>query len=400
MNKRVITFVVLALLVIVMAVGGPLFIRTKITPEEHGDALPVTEQGRKEIYGPVSLVELRGTWREMGRQYGELMKTELEDVYALTELIIEANIGNAEKAESIIEVQTLQTPYRICEFFEGVSETSGFTVEQLQQINAVERIGGLPKCSAAFAWGDYAASPLIIGRNYDYSDVFSELYDDVVVTVYHPADGALSSATIGYAGEIYAVNGINEKGIFLELNNGKPSAPISSPDTRITGTTMLFNALFECDELSDLELFFNTVNCSSSYIINAADPFRAVSYEWCPAGVRHGEDALPDGLLVSTNYYLNPDWEFPEPTDEQSWMGLTRRSNLIALCEAEKGHLDAESMQRIIDVSVENGGARNELTVYQLVVEPETLTVWIRVVHSPDADWEKIDLNGVLCGAS
>lgn len=95
-----------------------------------------------------------------------------------------------------------------------------------------------------------------VGRNYDYSEAFALLRDDVAVTVYHPADGSLAVAMVGYVGEIYAVNGLNEKGIFMELNNGKPSADIKSPDTRVTGTTMLFSALFEIDELDDWDLFF------------------------------------------------------------------------------------------------------------------------------------------------
>lgn len=64
------------------------------------------------------------------------------------------------------------------------------------------------------AWGDYAEDKLIIGRNYDYSEAFALLKDDVFVTVYHLSDGALATATIGYAGEIYAVNDLNEKGVF------------------------------------------------------------------------------------------------------------------------------------------------------------------------------------------
>ena len=400
MNSPKTLRIIILLLVLVILCGAVFFVgsgRSAEAPEAAVLPEPTAGQGRKTMHGPVSVVELSGTWREMGRQYGTLMLSELRDVYAFTELIIEAQIGNAAKAESIIRTQAEQTPYRICEFLEGAAETSGFTVDQLQQINAVERIAGLPRCSAAMVWGDYSAgSSVVVGRNYDYSDVFSELYDDVAVTVYHPADGALATATIGYVGEIYAVNGINEKGVFLELNNGKPSARVSSPDARVTGTTMLFSALFECDELDDLELFFNTVNCSSSYIINTADADRAMSFEWCPVGVRHGEQTLPDGLLVSTNYYVNPDWEFPVPTDEDSWQALTRRSNLIALCEAEKGRIDVEAMQRIIDVAEEDGGARNELTVYQIVAEPETLTVWVRVVHAPRPGWEKIELAGLL----
>lgn len=343
----------------------------------------------------IIVVSLSGTWYEMGRQYGMLMKDRLEEVYEFVETIISYSIGNAEKAFSIIEKQTRQTPYRISRFFEGAAETSGLTVEELQAVNAVERIGGLPQCSAAFCWGDYAPGGMVIGRNYDYSEAFALLKDDVAVTVYHPADGSLATATIGYVGEIYAVNAINEKGLFMELNNGTPSANVKSPDTRITGTTALFSEMFEADELDDWELFFHTTNCSSSYIINLADASRAVSYEWCPVGVKTGGEDLPEGLLVSTNYYVNPDWPFDTPSDEASWEGLTRRKNLVSLCEAAKGQVDEHRMMEIIETPLEEGGAQCDLTVYQIVAIPETGMMWLRVIGG--APWTPIDLASFLC---
>ena len=359
-----------------------------------GAPTEVFEQGTKTSLNGVSVVSLYGTWHAMGRQYGMLLKDELAEVHLFVETIIEYSVGNASKAESIIAVQTAQTPYRISDFLRGASETSGLSVAQLQAVNAVERIGGLPRCSAAFCWDGYAAGPLVIGRNYDYSEAFALLRDDVAVTVYHPADGSLAAATIGYVGEIYAVNGFNEKGIFMELNNGKPSANIKSPDVRVTGTTMLFSALFEIDELDDWELFFNTVNCSSSYIINVADSRTARSYEWCPVGVKRGGTDLPDGLLVSTNHYVNPEWLFATPSDAASWESLTRRANLIALCEAAKGSIGAQEMRGIIAATIEEGGAMNELTVFQMVLIPETGMLWLRVIGG--AGWTQINLSGFL----
>lgn len=352
--------------------------------------------GRREVFGDVKLVDLRGSWYEMGRQYGYLMKEELSDVYAFVEYVIQAKEGNSERADSIGRQQEVQTPYRILEFMRGASETSGLSLEQLNLVNAVERIGGLPMCSVAMAWGEYTDSGMVIGRNYDYSDIFSRLYKDVAVTVYHPADGALATATIGYVGEIYAVNAINEKGLFLELNNGRPSARIKSPNYRITGTTMLFNTMFESDEIEDMELFFNTTNCSSSYIINVADREKGLSFEWCPIGVKHGEASLPEGLIVSTNHYLNPEWEFPVPTDEKCWDGITRRDNLIRLCEEKKGSLDPEAMMKIIETDISDGGAMNDMTVYQYVIVPESFELWVRVNDSPEPRWEEVDLRSYL----
>lgn len=394
MKKVLVLWLSLALCLLMAGSFAEEAVQSAETPLTVQDADQTFEQGLRVSKNKISIVSLRGTWYEMGRQYGMLMKPELEEVHTFVQTIIEYNEGNAHKAESIVAQQVRQTPYRILEFMRGASETSGLTMEQMQQVNAVERIGGLPKCSAAFCWGDYTGGPMVIGRNYDYGSAFALLKDDVAVTVYHPSDGSLAVATVGYVGEIYSVNALNEKGIFMELNNGKPAANIKSPDMRITGTTALFSALFETDELADWELFFNTTLCSSSYIINVADSEKALSYEWCPVGVKTGGADLPEGLLVSTNYYVNPGWLFPTPSDAACWEGLTRRSNLISLCESSKGTLDADRMKEIIETTLANGGAMNELTVYQMVVLPETRMLWLRVTGG--TDWLPIDLSGFL----
>lgn len=354
------------------------------------------QSGRADTYGKVTVVSLYGSWQEMGQQYGRLAKRQLEEVSTFCQQIVDASEDNQKRAESIIQQQADQTPYTIRQFFQGAVETSGLSLEELYLANAVERIAGLPKCSLAAVWGDYAKDGMVLGRNYDYGDIFHQLNDAVLVTVFHPNDGALATAIMGYAGEIYAVNGINEAGIFLELNNGKASAPISSPNKRITGTTVLLDVLFEADSLDLLDRYFNTNLCSSSYIINAADGNAVRSYEWCPIGVKHGEDYNIDGLLASTNHYVNPEWETQAATEENSMKSFTRRDNLIALCEAAKGTIDAAKMQEIIAVWVEDGGAANELTVYQLVVEPASRMLWIRTDY--DDAWEQIDLKPYLAG--
>ncbi len=338
----------------------------------------------------ITILNLSGTWFEMGRQYGALAKGQLQDVFAFCNDMIEKKEGNSEKAISIVGTQVEQMPYTIREFFRGAAETSGLSVDQLYVTNAVERIAGLPQCSMVAVWGDYAEDKMVIGRNYDYGDTFSKLKNDVLVTVFNPSDGALSTAIVGYAGEIYAVNGMNEAGIFLELNNGKPSAPMSSPDERITGTTLLLDLLFEADSLELVDRYFNTMLCSSSYIINVLDGTRARSYEWCPIGVKHGEDDNPEGMLVSTNHYVDPDWEMEPPTDENSWESFTRRNNLIDLCESMKGGIDAEDMKKIITTSIEDGGSENELTVYQIVAEPADRVLWVKTVESDQ--WAEVDL--------
>ncbi len=309
-KQKMAVWIILTLIVVLL--GSLILFNIKADPKASQD------RGTSTAMENITVLNLSGTWYEMGRQYGRLAKEQLNEVFAFCEDMIEAREGNADKAVSIVGNQVEQMPYTIREFFRGAAETSGFRAEQLYVVNAVERIAGLPKCSMAAVWGDYAKERMVIGRNYDYGEIFAELRNDVLVTVFNPSDGALSTAIIGYAGEIYAVNGMNEAGLFLELNNGKPSAPMSPPDERITGTTLLLDVLFEADSLEFLDRYFNTMQCSSSYIINVLDGNSARSYEWCPIGVKHGENDNPAGMLVSTNHFVNPDWELETPTDEES----------------------------------------------------------------------------------
>ena len=45
---------------------------------------------------------------------------------------------------------------------------------------------------------------------------------------------------------------------------------------------------------------------------------------------------------------------------------------------------------RIIETSIKEGGAENELTVCQLVVVPGTMNLWMRVIGG--SDWTPVDL--------
>ena len=197
------------------------------------------ENGFRTDRGPVRVADLRGTWREMGRQYGFLLQSELRDIVSFVDGILSAGSGNRQAALKIRDSLSARMSFPLRAFFAGAAETSGLSVEQLYSANAVEYIAGLPACSAIAVWGDYAADRLVFGRNYDYGESFLRLNRDVVITVFHPADGSLSAAIAGYAGEIYAVNGFNEAGLFLELNNGTPSTRVAADPDRICGTAGL-----------------------------------------------------------------------------------------------------------------------------------------------------------------
>lgn len=352
------------------------------------------ENGFRAEIGPVRVLDLHGTWYGMGRQYGFLLKSELRDVVSFVEDIIMVSPDNESAAVEIRNRLVGQMPAEVRSFFAGAAETSGLTGEQLFYANGVEYIAGLPACSAMAVWKDYSAGGLVFGRNYDYGDSFLRLNNDVVVTVFHPDGDSPSAAIIGYAGEIYAVNGFNEAGLFLELNNGTPSTGMPADTSRVCGTTGLFETLFRADSLEDLDSFFQATFCDDSYIINAADAREARSYEWSQIGVKRADQYTPEGLLASTNHYVHPDWPWPVPDDARSWNSIARREHLLNLAEANKGQITAERMCKLLDLNLGDGGVTDELTVYQMVVEPENMKLCLKITGA--CDWTLIDLDSFL----
>ena len=322
----------------------------------------------------VTIVELYGSWQEMGAQYGRLAKPYLEDVLEFVDRKLTAA---DETATDIADKLYFNYPDHLKDFFEAAAESSGISLDRLKLCNAVEYIEGC-FCSAMAVSSEYSSDGrLIFGRNYDATS-YADIDNDVLVTVYHPDDG-LAAATIGYAGEIYCVNGLNEKGIFIELNNGMPSAGWDIHWEMRPATTELFDLLFRAENLDDVDGFFGTTRSFSSFIIGVSDAKEARLYEWCYDGVKRSDGQTPDGLVAGTNHYVHPEWTFAEPTDAESWNSQTRRANILALAEEYKGKVDVETMKAIMSTPIAEGGPRHPQTRYQLVVDPGNMTIHMKL---------------------
>ena len=325
----------------------------------------------------INVVSLQGSWHDMGQQYGRLVKEHLKSVLDYAD---ERLGGDGERMASALEIAErmyVQGKEYVREFMRGAAETSGIGLERLKLCNAVEYVEGCFLCSAMAAWDGYTGGPMVFGRNYD-AVSYREIDRDVLVTVYHPDDG-LAMATVGYAGEIYCVNGINGKGIFVELNNGMPSGGWDIHWEMRPATTELFDMLLHAESLDDVDRFFGSTRSFASFIIGVADRNEARSYEWCYDGMQSGADAFPPGLMLRTNHYVNRQWTYCVPSDSESWNSITRLCNMTAQAEKFKGHIDVPTMKAIMSTSIENGGPCHGLTRYQIVAVPEDLTLHIHV---------------------
>lgn len=341
----------------------------------------------------IKVVNLSGSWQEMGRQYGSLVKEELWDVYRF---LCDKTANDEKKKAAVKEKARLlysHYPQYLDEFMNGAAETSDLTKDQLIIVNAVEYAEPDFSCSGLAAWHEYASGNLLYGRNYD-AVSFIELRNDIIITVFHPNDGSLATATVGYAGEIYAVNALNEKGIFIELNNGMPSAGSDVHFEMSSSTVELLNLALHAHNMDDVDDFFHQTQSFAAFIIGVANADTARAYEWCYDGVQRADVSTPDGLMAISNHYVNTSWPYPTPTDQTSWNSLTRRNHLLALAEQNKGCIDSPKIMTFMQTTIADGGPMCEFTRYQLVVEPATLTLWIQVTQR--CKWVKIELTPYL----
>ena len=335
----------------------------------------------------ITVIDLHGDWYQMGRQYGILAKDKIEDILSYLDGKLSGD-SEKEAAAGITDSLFSIYPDYLKDFFEGVSQTSGLSIERLKLCNAVEYAEGTFHCSALAVWDDFGEGKLVFGRNYD-AVSYSEIDRDLVVTVYHPT-GRMAAATIGYAGELYCVNGFNENGIFLELNNGMPSAGNKIHWELCPSTTYLFDLLFDARDLDDVDDFFANTRSFASFIIGVADSNEARSYEWCYDGVKRGDEMTEPGLMVATNHYVHDTWAFRVPSDEESWMSITRRCGLLDRGRKFKGAIGVEKMKEIMSTPLEEGGPFNANTRYQIVAVPEDLTLHVNFPYN--GKWAEIDM--------
>ena len=125
----------------------------------------------------------------------------------------------------------------------------------------------------------------------------------------------------------------------------------------------------------------------------------AAVYEWSASfdtKIRRG-----DGLLASSNHYIDPSWNDLPVIGDGVTYGYTmeRLANLLALGERHKGKINAAVMMQIFDATVPDGGPtfQNDQyvqTYYQIVAMPSNLTLWLKA--SGWSGWEKMDLRALL----
>jgi hypothetical protein len=382
--------IVLASLFIVLIISYSVNLDTDVRPERE------FEGGKLYKVGNIRILQLSGSYKEMGRQYGGLLKDEIREFYTIVidEYYIKDKGLKYDDLKGISEAAYTRYPEKFKALMSGINETSGLPLEKvviLDQILGIQfLIAQQGECSAVAAWGEYTSGkPLVFGRNFDFAVDFKEYSRFLNVVVYNPVDD-IPTAVVCYPGEITSFTGMNANGVFFEINEGAKSGGNIINEDRLMLPIELVRFLTDYSDVNEFDAAMNTTRSNYAFIVQVTDKNAAYSYEASIFDIKRRSGQEP-GLLVATNDFVNPLWGLTPPIAAED-KSVQRRDNLIRLAHAYKGNITPETMMQIMDITFEDGGATwANRTAYQVVVEPANKTMWMKTRGIQD--WIKIDLN-------
>jgi len=358
------------------------------------------EGGQRFQAGEYPVIVLSGTYRQMGRQYGSLMKTELNEEYTfLIDTLAQRGYTQEQAREVGRDIPALY-PQRVKEIFQGMSETSGLTPDDIAILyyGAIFQLMTAPpvpvSCSYLATWGNFTTDGSVMAsRNWDLDDAVMPYTKWYVLTVYRPTDGSNSIATWSPAG-MRPETFMNSKGLFIADDNAGIND--AAPETRPEFITEFFRFMFDYSDLKGLDAGIRGTSPDVAWIVDVAGPDGAYVYEKM---TNKTIQRTGDGVIAAANHFTDPAWNLAAPPEHS----LSRYNNLLRQATEVKGSIDAQKMMQIRDVCLENGGSKfchselfgnNYSSNHQVVFMPASKTLWMKVM---DKNWQKVEL-GPLFG--
>ena len=365
------------------------------------------EGGKLYKAGKLNVVVMRGNFYQMGRQYGALLKNELNEFYDMA--VKQAKIGTKkfpyDKVLAMMKDSLEKFPFYVREWVRGMGETSGLGEDK--QIIACQLllplVMGGEGCSGLMAWGEYTKDgSTVIGRNWDLPGKTLERYQKfMTVAVFNPVGSAQGVADINYIGQIIWQTAINQSGLFYDLQNGGMSDPLAAKN-RLNSNSALMSMMLDSTSLQQVDGFFDAVRAEGGLIINVADAKQGYCYEWGTADYKRRVDD-EKGLLAATNNFIDSTWHVNIAIPEGKYGGFSneRCSNLLALGKKYKRQIDARKMMEIFDTTIPKGGpsfhrGSGFKTYYSIVAAPKELKLWLKVRDLQN--WTEIDLKPLFAG--
>ncbi len=373
----------------------------------------IKQSGNGILYtkGTFLIPVLKGTYKEMGTQYGELMKNEMQKVYDIViQPQIKEGIITPEVSKKWTDRALSTFSTRNKDFYEGLQQSTGWPMEKIGMLDQVTEFGifqsklhSFAGCTSIIAW-DTASKDgnLYIGRNMDWSAAFSDFVQ--VLTVVNPTDGGYRYANLGWPGMITLYTGFNEHGVYIDLHDGSSMGGSVVFADRAPFMNVLVDIISETKSLDAAVSRFNASRTSVGLILSLADGQSGASME-CASWGDHRVRRSDGDILVVVNSFLNPDWGIHK-RDTVSH-SLERYNNMTDRLEENHGDIDAKKVRDLMDIRLfnedgsfkKNGGCTKptkqdaDQTTHQMVTDVVQRKVWLKVPNPKYlTDWVEIDL--------
>jgi hypothetical protein len=131
---------------------------------------------------------------------------------------------------------------------------------------------------------------------------------------------------------------MNSAGLFIADDNGIASGSGLTYDDRPDLISEFFRFMLDYSTLNQLDACIQTTRTNIAWIVNAAGPEQAYSYEETVFDIKQRKGA---GMIAATNHFVDPAWHFFGTPDAKS---VSRYNNLVNLANQNKGSIDADKM--------------------------------------------------------
>jgi hypothetical protein len=342
-------------------------------PEHPAKILEVKKYGKGElrIIEGIPFIKLAGTYYEMGKDYGTLLKEEFQKIYH--ELLPYKSVILAKQPNDLPRKLEQLTPEKYLQQIRGMSDGSGVPYDDLllaAYFGVLERGG----CSSILAIINNQNIPrLLHGRNLDYGKGTGQY---PIVIEYQPA-GEFKHLAIGTIASGGVSEGINEKGITVSSNLAPGNLRnhlIQNPSPDIKFREILSSASF----LKDVDDLITGYACDvgNTFSIGSGHENDAVIYDMNYENVKKNYFNGQNHLFATNGYVhqdLNPD------KDDLRYQIIRRY--------VHEGKVN--SVDGMIDVLSDPGtsfGVNNPSTIHSVVFDPKNKTVYM-AFHPRFAAW-------------
>lgn len=399
--------------------------------------------------GGVKVLKLKGTYFEMGWQYGHLLKDDLKkwaQYYNSTWKDANSYLYNVITRNIYEDVTSAFLSPKMKNFLAGVIVRTGMSKGDVYLLNQclgfdymlgsnVKEAGGAA-CTFVGAYGAATqGGATIVGRNLDLQRPLAVRDYNSVITIMQPTTGDNRVATLGFVGlpQGYALLNL-DRTVFVEYNTANSADYVELNFTQLIGARDMINTAFEAatdrsnTNAATTAAYLQNAKLLSPTFFGVAD--RSMVYVVQRPALAQGRistDSIASGINGVTNVFLDKDIfgtklsiynastavDAPDKKLDTPARGMVRWENMNTYFKGLSAAVGVETVKTIISRNIADGGVfitgyesrgtssycESDATFGSVVIDLNDLSQvwWLRYDYlTQNKTWDSIDLTRYL----